>query len=406
MKDTKRFWTNSSTYGWLLAIVLGSLPLLHGFNTAALIALMAVAAMSLRFHKGTWHRAYWVPLGFFLLILGSYFWSIEPDRWGRGVERELALVLVPLCFAAMPTLGSQVRDRALYGFAVALAGFAVFFIALAGVKYAQTSDASVFFYHELVSFFDLNAIYISTMVSLSLLYVLFWKKLDAKNLILIGVLSTFLILLSSKNLIITTLLTGIVGFFVVKKFRRRYLLFLSGGLLLLAGIFYASPLRQRMSVELTSNINEVLYCEDFTRIYPWTGSSIRLFQSRVFLELMQEDQVWMLGYGINASQEKIREKHLKYNLYRDFHNYNFHNQYLQAFAELGVFGFLFIVLFLAMILNGYRQSKDLMLLFFFVIMLAVFFTESYLWRHRGLLHFLVLYCLLFKTQPSRLQSST
>lgn len=399
MKRSKAFLLSEKTYGWLIGALLVTLPLFHGFSTAAMIALLLVSLLSLMHHKAEWKWSYVVPLLLFALMLISYFWTEIPSKWSRGVERELALLLIPILFIAMPAVSKKVRATAFYAFAISLAVFAIIFVGLAAYAYSQTGDKTVFFYHSLVKPFDLNAIYISTMVSLSLLYVLFDRTKTKWNLLLIFILSGFLVLLSSKNLIITTGIAGLLGYLISRKLKAKRLLLLGSLGLVLFAAFYISPLRQRMSVELTSNVNEVLYCEDFTRIYPWTGSSIRLFQARIFFEMLEDDPILFTGYGINASQHKILEKHLQYNLYQGFHTYNFHNQYIQSFAELGVFGFLFIVLLLAVVINGYRNTKDLMFLFFFIVMLAVFFTESYLWRHRGLIHFLVLYCLLFKTLP-------
>ena len=156
-----------------------------------------------------------------------------------------------------------------------------------------------------------------------------------------------------------------------------------------------------MDKEFTSNVFEVITCEEFGRVYPWTGSTIRLIQARIFYELFKENDIFFTGFGINASQEKIIQKQNQFNLYWGYNNYNFHNQYIQAFAELGFFGLILILLFLTAIFKGYLRSRELMSLFFFLVMMSVFMTESYLWRQRGLLHFLIIFSMLIKIhQPS------
>ncbi|MGB5668060.1 MAG: O-antigen ligase family protein, partial [Maribacter sp.] len=135
-------------------------------------------------------------------------------------------------------------------------------------------------------------------------------------------------------------------------------------------------------------------------VYDWTGTTLRLFQARIFTEMVREDNIFFTGYGINNSQSKIVAKQKEYNLWQGYYTYNFHNQYLQALAELGVFGLLFLFLLLGALLRQYIAGKDILFLSLFFIMFVVFITESYLWRQRGLYHFLVLYCLLFKSIPS------
>jgi hypothetical protein len=159
--------------------------------------------------------------------------------------------------------------------------------------------------------------------------------------------------------------------------------------------------KQRFEREISaSNLKEVLESERFNKVYDWTGTTIRLFQARIFSEMLKEDGIFLTGYGISNSEDKIIKKQKHYNLWQGYYTYNFHNQYIQAFAELGIFGLLFLFLMLGAVLRRYMRDKDMLFLSLFFIMFVVFITESYLWRQRGLYHFLVLYCLFFKSMPS------
>ena len=82
--------------------------------------------------------------------------------------------------------------------------------------------------------------------------------------------------------------------------------------------------------------------------------------------MLQEDSIFWKGYGINASQDKIEAKHKEHDLYKGFYNYNFHNQYLQAFAEVGIISFVFTVLLLLVPFTGYIKTKELLFLAVFV----------------------------------------
>ena len=68
----------------------------------------------------------------------------------------------------------------------------------------------------------------------------------------------------------------------------------------------------------------------------------------MFFEFLQEENIFWTGFGLNASYKKLEEKGIHYNVFQGnnevegYQKKNFHNQYIQIFAELGVFGFLII----------------------------------------------------------------
>ena len=248
----------------------------------------------------------------------------------------------------------------------------------------------------------LNAIYVSVMVAFSLLFVIFYSKRKFLDWVVSLILLLFLVLLSSKNVFVTTLFAGGLGLFLSKKITLKRVLFLTVLISGLLSVVMFSPLKDRINKELTSNVEEVLTQEKFNRVYPWTGTTIRLFQARIGYELLEENNLFLTGFGINASKKKIEEKQTFYNLYWGYNDYNFHNQYIQAFVELGVLGFIFILLLLTIIFKGYLYEKELIYLFFFILMAAVFITESYIWRQRGMIFFFIIYGLLLKVNEQKI----
>lgn len=398
MSRISNILTSQNTYAVVIAALLVVLPLAYGFSTGLLIALVVISLVSLKFHRFQFDKALLVPLLFYAVMAISLAWSSDLKNSLRGLERQLAMVLIPLAFITMPTISIKTRDKVLYWFSLSLAILALLLVIWAGVNY-ESGHTEVFFYHALVAPFDLNAIYVSVFVSLSILFLLFKQKRSAWSLIALGILSVFLLLLASKIIIVATAILGFFG--IISTFRRRTILkllpFLLLGLCLL--IFTSNPVKSRFQREITaSNISEVFEANRFNKEYDWTGTTIRLFQARIFSEMLNEDPIFWTGYGINNSKEKIIEKQKHYNLWQGYYTYNFHNQYIQAFAELGIFGLLCLFLLLGVILKRYLDTKDILFLFLFFIMLVVFITESYLWRQRGLYHFLVLFCLFLKAE--------
>ena len=134
------------------------------------------------------------------------------------------------------------------------------------------------------------------------------------------------------------------------------------------------------------------------------GAAFRVYQLRIFKEMLVEDPIFFKGYGLNASDFKIEEKRKEYNLYEDYGKKNFHNQYIQIFAELGFLGFVLIVAMVFINLKDGIKSKNFIHISFAVLMLSLFLTESFLSRQRGIIFFTVLYC-VFNSRRNELANA-
>lgn len=110
---------------------------------------------------------------------------------------------------------------------------------------------------------------------------------------------------------------------------------------LLLGIASIS-LKERFLFETESKLSEVLTKEEFGKVYLWTGSSITFLQLMIFKEQLEEESIFWKGFGLFASRENLKIRHLKFNSYFGFHDYNYHNQYAQVFAEIGILGLILI----------------------------------------------------------------
>ena len=151
------------------------------------------------------------------------------------------------------------------------------------------------------------------------------------------------------------------------------------------------------SFEKHTKFNEVLEKEEFGKVYYWTGSSIRLFQLRILKEQIEEENIILKGFGLFASKQNLEQRHKNYDTYFKFHYYNYHNQYAQTLSETGVLGLVILLSILICVWIRGIKSKNFLIIMFSLMMSFVFFTESVLWRQRGLFLFIIFYCLLIKT---------
>jgi O-antigen ligase len=404
-------------------LVLGTIPLSYGVNNVFLV-IFAISVL-LRLPKNTFQfqKSYMLPIGLFALMFISYFWSIDTSATLKAIPKEIALLIIPLLFMSMKPFTKEQIQKILQYYSYIMLLYVVFYLVKAVIRFYLTGDTGVFFYHELVTK-KLNAIHVSVYVAIAFFY-FFTKEVKTVTEKLISfLLFGFIILLSSKNIILVFVLLILIEYFfyskIAHKMRLRNLLLFS---VLFISLFFVGKIKDRFMYEFKSNtekslsstvidkkmvgvnvlsVKEAWTNEKFSPNDFFPGTAFRVYQARLFFELIQEDNVFWTGFGLNASYKKLEEKAIKYDVFRGngpeegYQSKNFHNQYIQNFAELGVFGFLLLVIILVVSLKKSIQNKDFVQIAFAVLMISLFLTESFLWRQRGVVFFTLLFCLFYK----------
>jgi hypothetical protein len=310
----------------------------------------------------------------------------------------------------------------IFSFSIVL--YVLFFLVRAFIRFIINGDVDTFFYHQLIPK-DLNAIHFSVYVSVAFFYFLTQEIKLLYGKIICGLLFLFMILLSAYAILLTLILLLIYYYFFFSKIghqlRLRNLIVF---ILLIFTIIFVGKIEQSVERELKANTeksinhtvidkdeiglkiissNEAWSNEKFSPNDFFPGTAFRVYQARMFVELFQEENVFWKGFGLNASYKKLEEKAIKYDVFRGnesqegYQTKNFHNQYIQNFAELGVFGFLILIVLLGLNLKNATKNKDFVQIAFAVLMISLFLTESFLWRQRGVMFFTLLYC-LFNTK--------
>jgi hypothetical protein len=408
-------------YILLILLVLLTIPLSYAINSIALGLLVAFSLITLRLRYFVFNNTLFLPVALYLLMLVSLVWSIDSNATSNALAKELPLLLIPLCFMLFPALSSNQRNTILRFYSWGIVVYCIFYLLQAILRYVSTGDASVFFYHELVTK-DVNAIHVSVYVAIAFFYFFTKSGKDRFEILASILLFAMVFLLSSKNIIIAFAgLIVIHQLFFTKTAKRLRLKNLVLFILLLVSLAFIGKIKDRFKEEyetmmVDSSVNDVIGKPN-APVYnvsikqAWTnktfnpndyfpGTAFRVYQFRIFTEMLQEDNIFFTGYGLNASYPKIEQKTVQYNLFlgnQDQEGYqkkNFHNQYIQNFAELGIVGLLLLIAMLFINLKNGIYSKDFVHIAFAVLMISLFLTESFLWRQRGVMFFTMLYCLL------------
>lgn len=412
---------NKETPIFLLILVLLSIPLAHTVNSICLAALALSTFFFFKKQNFKLTSTLLFPILLYFLMLLSFFWTIDKSETLPALSKELSLFIIPLSFILFGGVSEIQKQLVLRYYSYGILLYALFYLIKAAIRYFASNDIDVFFYHQLVTK-DVNAIHVSVYMAISFFY--FYTKPLKKliDFICIGVLLVMVILLSSTNIIV-----AFIGLIIVyhlfysklsKQMRLKNLIVL---LILLLSLGFIGVLKDKLKQEYEtimtdSTVNDVISKENNTTFYnvsikqAWTntifnendffpGTAFRVYQFRIFLELLKEDGIFWQGYGLNASYPKIEEKGIAYHVYQGddstdgYQKMNFHNQYIQNFAELGVFGFILLLIMLIVNVKNALKSKDFIHFAFAFLMISLFLTESFLWRQRGVVFFTVMYCL-------------
>ena len=414
---------NKSFLPFLLILI--TLPTIMAINNVSTAIFIFSVLFFNRTNKISFNVTLLFPIVLFIWMASSYFWSIDKVATIPAIYKEIFLLLIPAAFLIMrPFNKSQVYKLIKY-YSYAMVFYASFFLSRALIRYMISGDQRAFFYHgEYDDDFGLvpkllNAIHVSVYMAVAFFYFLNKEIKKKFDVICAAILFGFIFLLSSKNIIIVfVFLIGLYFFYFSKSSSKMRLRNLSILTLILVAIFSFGKIKNRFLVEFQSNtktsvshsvyneadegvnyisIIEAWNNEKFSHADYFPGTAFRVYQFRMFLEIFSEEPLFWKGLGLNASQPKLLEKEKKYELYPGYGLFNFHNQYVQNFAELGFIGFLVLITILAINIKNAFKRKDFIHISFAILIISLFLTESFLWRQRGVVFFTIFYCLFNTT---------
>ncbi len=379
------------------AILLASLPLPFGFQNVFFAGFVLTIIYRESFFTSRTAKIQLYHLLcylLFLLILISTVWSIDRSiTIDKVALRFLNFILIPSVFLIWKRRKDS-TDRILRMFSFFVTCWAIFFISRGVYHSIIHHSTEKLLHHELVSVFELNRIYVSAMVFISVLYLIININTLSKYKKLFLVIQTlFLFLLSSKLFIVLSILV-ISTIFSIKIKKAIKVATLIG--ILLASLITINFLnRGKLLTELIPNLNQTLCSDTFGQLYYANGINLRMLYIRFYCELVNEKRVnFFLGSGIGTSQTVLNQKIDEYDMWRGYKQFNYHNQYVQGLAEMGLlYPFILCCLLIIgiwkLILQKNYFGVGVILMF-----VLLFFSEAFLYRQRGIYLFLLIYFLL------------
>ncbi|MXN92583.1 hypothetical protein GR160_15245 [Flavobacterium sp. Sd200] len=403
---------------FLISLVAITIPLSNIYNSISLIFFVLICVLSAKKQEISLRFPLLLPILLFGIMVLSLCWSLDSKISLKALGKEASLVFIPLAFILNRRLNRRAVDDILKNYSLAMCLFCLYCIIRATVRYSSSGNIDVFFYHEL-SGPDLNAIYCSALISLAL-----FEFISRKNKTFWGYIATLFLLimvflLSSKNIIIIDVALIIVYYIFFSGLTKKAITITVCLFCLFASALgYYGKIHERIAHEMRPvavptditgvhnvTVGEAWKTDRFTNNHYFNGTAFRAYQIRIFTEMLQEDPIFFNGYGLNTSSIKVDQKAAEHNIFHGsgevvgYNKYNFHNQYVETFADLGFFGFLIVIIIVLVNLINGLTAKYFVHIAFAVLMISLFLTESFLWRQRGVVFFTLFYCLFNDLRP-------
>ncbi len=421
LPKTIDFFKNPSVFIYLLAAILIAIPLKNIFTSIGIIVFVATALFHVKKATITFNKFLVLPILFYLLMALSLIWTHDYKLTINGLQKELPFLFIPLAFLFIPKINKKDSYRIFRFYSLSMAIYGVYYLLHAFFRYSISGNKDVFFYHELVTA-ELNAIYVSIFASFAVFYFVSIAKKTLIDKMALTVLVIVVFLLSSKSIITIDfiLIVCYYSFFadIPKGVKTTTLITVSS--FLVFSLVFVKEVKERFLLEYETafvdntinkkigNQNEKVYnvslkqawtVDKFQQNHFFPGTAMRVYQVRIFAEMLNENPIFFTGFGLGASQQKIIEKETEHNLYHGYGDFNFHNQYVQTFSELGIFGFLLLLGMLHLNIKKAWKEKDFLHIAFAITMIILFLSESFFCRQRGIVFFITLYCIFNMMKP-------
>lgn len=402
---------------WLLMAIVFTMPFPGKLNNWCIIACLLnhiVEGRLLHQLKSAWSNTInrYLIL-FYALHLFSLLFSSDLTEAIAILERRLVLLIFPLIL--FKPIEEKQYKMIVYAFTAGVVIALVYCIGMSAYRYTVTGQTAVFFYHTLAEPIDINAIYLSAYAVFAVFLlsqvIMHTGTTTKKILILIIVFLVVGVLLLSSKMMLVILCLGLC-YLLLSNYNwitTPKLAFIAIVLILGATTFTIPQIRERFSLEFSSNFN-VVQQTSYRYDTPFTGTTLRLTIWKYCYIIWQRENAWLTGVGTGDFQQLLNEEYKSVNMYTGnpelndtgYLGYGPHNQYIETVFVFGLIGLLiFILLLLKQLLKAIHSGNRVFVLFI-VLHLFFFTSESALSTNKGIV-FYAYFSLIFNARATFLQ---
>jgi O-antigen ligase len=353
------------------------------------------------------NRAASAMASLFLLYAIGVLYSLNINEGMQILETKLSLIAFPLIFSTQiknckENINLYLRFF-IYGCLLSAAicfGWALYcylkpvYVTIDGMEY--NLGASYFYYARLSIF--IHPSYISMYFNFALLAIFHLVKageikINWKWVFVISLITVFILLLSSK--------AGWLGLFLIALFtivslliRKQYFAVISI-LVILPSLFYllniSAPEYSQRITAATQSVAQSGSVSNLEKSNEGTASRILVWNAA--LEIIKEN--FVVGTGTGDAKAEMIEKYKEKGMTTEYeHKLNSHNQYLNTFIALGVFGFICLLLSLLFPFIHSLKYGQMLLGTFACLAGLNFLFESMLETQAGVMFYAFFYALL------------
>jgi O-antigen ligase len=346
-------------------------------------------------------RCYKEPLNilflvFFALHALSVLVSDNTHEALAILERRASFIVFPILIFGAKNLSTDLQKKISLSFVCGVIISLLYCFLKAFIRYQIRPDSNEFFYHDLSSAVNMNAVYMAAYTILAIHVLIYYFKTLHKIITALAI--AFLLfgcLMLNSKMMFAILLLGILYRFLSSKINLKSIVTLTG-IFVVASlcIFLIPQSKQRISYEFTSNF-EVLHQDQFRYDTHFTGTSLRLLLWKYCFEIQYREKAFLLGVGTGDYQDKLNQQYHKVGIYTGnpklhdsgYLGYGPHNQYIEILFSLGIFALLIVVfifykqLQIAINYNHYLYIQLMLLMILFCI------TESVISTNKGIIFY-------------------
>jgi O-antigen ligase len=407
IKDT---FTNKVTFLHLLWFTV-FLPFDRFYSELALISLLIHTAI--HYKECRWeclkNKYVWLLQSVFWITLYSSFYSLNKQEAFSLLERQLAILLLPILLFVLPLDLKRYQSIILKAFSLSclLALVYLYIDALHIILYNHLPLRSlfqpIFINHNFSAPIDMHATFMSMYLLLSLIFTWDWQHRSSNKAIraLLKIACLIFIFgllqLAVRAVLITLLFVICIAapiFYLPRSKRVKAIVLLTVSCTVLAYVVNKSPtfhnrLVQEMRTDLSSETNSISVND--SRAQRWAQA----------WEMIKESPV--IGYGSGDDRDLLMERYYTHKLYSSYiHKLKAHNQYISLLLKGGCIA---LVVYLALLVICFRLSirfRDPVFFAFMACIAIVSFSDDILDVNKGIFFysfFLSFFAALYKINP-------